>query len=263
MWHCTSPTAAVHHMHLSATRCRRPLPAKQACQNLHVQLFQGQDPDVGAAGSICVAKHHRMGGEGAPHCARNSAPRCRAAAADISRWPKGRRSSRSECASHFSFTSPCCTPPLAPALDQPPSKMAAPPQQQQAGAPPPQQQLYPPPPPFFRLYRPGAELPPPLPPPPPVGEYQSFGIADSVGPGCNAHANADADAVQQRMCPSTTAGLRAVPVWSVGGQANHVLTARLSPTSHALHCCTPWIRLKWCCLRSWADNCTRPPLTAA
>ena len=67
---------------------------------------------------------------------------------------------------------------------RPPKRLApmaaAPSQQQQSGAPPPQQQLYPPPPPFFRLYRPGAELLPPLPPPPPVGEYQSFGIADSV-----------------------------------------------------------------------------------
>ena len=50
---------------------------------------------------------------------------------------------------------------------------------------PQQQQLYPPPPPFYRLYRAdadgSAELPlPPLPPPAVTGEYQQFGIADSV-----------------------------------------------------------------------------------
>ena len=62
--------------------------------------------------------------------------------------------------------------------------MAAPGQQAPAQAPQ-QQQLYPPPPPFYRLYAPGGgDTPgaplPPLPPPPPVGEYQHFGVADSV-----------------------------------------------------------------------------------
>jgi hypothetical protein len=55
--------------------------------------------------------------------------------------------------------------------------------------PPIQQQLYPPPPPFYRLYRadadgtPGRPLPP-LPPPAAAGEYQQFGVADSVSGGC-------------------------------------------------------------------------------
>ena len=58
--------------------------------------------------------------------------------------------------------------------------MAQAPQQQ-----PQQQQLYPPPPPFYRLYQADAggtaERPlPPLPPLPAAGEYQQFGVADSV-----------------------------------------------------------------------------------
>jgi hypothetical protein len=60
--------------------------------------------------------------------------------------------------------------------------MAAQQQQQQQ---PQQQQLYPPPPPFYSLYHSDAdgsqERPlPPLPPPPVEGDYQQFGIADSV-----------------------------------------------------------------------------------
>ncbi len=58
-------------------------------------------------------------------------------------------------------------------------------QQSAAQQAPQQQQLYPPPPPFYRLYIAdadgSAERPlPPLPPPPLTGNYQQFGIADSV-----------------------------------------------------------------------------------